>query len=170
MVGNKCGKVKVAIKIDDCKSELFIWYTRGSFGPRFINFMSYPENDPNNFILVLKLNYVQKISRGGWSGFGMETVGIHPNECGVLNGHPNKIPTNEMLGDVVKNCPLLTYSALYNVQPRYLHMVLLLLLPPQKEPYKLNFPWKYADKYESWWSNIKISSVHSPFPSVLGTR
>ena len=37
-------------------------------------------------------------------GFGMETVGIHPNEFGVLNGHPNKIPTNEMLGDVVKNC------------------------------------------------------------------
>ena len=24
MVGNKCGKVKVATKIDDCKSELFI--------------------------------------------------------------------------------------------------------------------------------------------------
>ena len=23
MVGNKCGKVKVAIKIDDCKSEFF---------------------------------------------------------------------------------------------------------------------------------------------------
>ena len=66
--------------------------------------MSYPENDPNNFILVLKLNYVQKISRGGWSGFGMVTVGIHPNDFGFLNGHPNKIPTNEMLGDVVKNC------------------------------------------------------------------
>ena len=66
--------------------------------------MSYLENDPNNFILVLKLNHVKKISRGGWSGFGMETVGIHPNDFGVLNGHPNKIPTNEMLGDVVKNC------------------------------------------------------------------
>ena len=70
-----------------------------------INFMSYLGNVPNNFILVLKLNYVKKISRGGWSGFGMETVGIHPNDFGVLNGHPNKIPTNEMLGDVVKNCP-----------------------------------------------------------------
>ena len=34
----------------------------------------------------------------------MVTVGIHPNEFGVLNGHPNKIPTNEMLGDVVQNC------------------------------------------------------------------
>ena len=66
--------------------------------------MSYLENDPNNFILVLKLNHVKKISRGGWSGFGTETVGIHPNEFGVLNGHPNKIPTNEMLGDVVQNC------------------------------------------------------------------
>ena len=63
--------------------------------------MLYLKNDPNNFILVLKENYVKKISRGGWSGFGMETVGIHPNECGVLNGHPNKIPTNEMLGGVV---------------------------------------------------------------------
>ena len=37
----------------------------------------------------------------GWSGFGMETVGIHPNDFGVLNGHPNKIPTNEMSGGVV---------------------------------------------------------------------
>ena len=36
-----------------------------------------------------------------WSGFGMETVGIHPNDFGVLNGNPNKIPTNEMLGGVV---------------------------------------------------------------------
>ena len=68
--------------------------------------MSYLENDPNNFILVLKLNHVKKISRGRWSGVGTETVGIHPNEHGVLNGHPNKIPTSEMLGDVVQNCPL----------------------------------------------------------------
>ena len=45
--------------------------------------------------------YVKQILRGGWSGFGMETVGIHPNDFGVLNGHPNKIPTNEMLGGVV---------------------------------------------------------------------
>ena len=94
-------KVKVAITTDDCKSVLFIWYTQGSFAPRFIYFMLYLKNDPNNFILVLKLNYVKKISRGGWSGFGMETVGIHPNDFGVLNGHPNKIPTNEMLGGVV---------------------------------------------------------------------
>ena len=70
--------------------------------------MSYLENDPNNFILVLRLNHVKKISRGGWSGFGMETVGIHPNDFRVLNGHPNKIPTNEVLGDVVKNCLLKT--------------------------------------------------------------
>ena len=27
-------------------------------------------------------------------------VGIYPNDFGVLNGHPNKIPTNEMLGGV----------------------------------------------------------------------
>ena len=54
MVGNKCGKVKDAITTDDCKSVLFIWYTQGSFGPRFIYFMLYLKNDPNNFILVLK--------------------------------------------------------------------------------------------------------------------
>ena len=47
----------------------------------------------------------QKNLEGGWSGFGMATVGIHPNDFWVLNGHPNKIPTNEMLGDVVNNCP-----------------------------------------------------------------
>ena len=35
-----------------------------------------------------------------------KNVGIHPNKFGVLNGHPNKIPTSEMLGDVVQNCPL----------------------------------------------------------------
>ena len=63
--------------------------------------MLYLKNDPKDFILVLKLNYVKKISRGGWLGIGMETVGIHPNDFGVLNGHPNKIQTNEMLGGVV---------------------------------------------------------------------
>ena len=36
--------------------------------------------------------------RGGWSGFGMETVGIHPNDFDL---DPNKIPT----GGVVQNCP-----------------------------------------------------------------
>ena len=35
--------------------------------------------------------------RGGWSGFGMETVGIHPNDFDL---DPNKIPT----GGVVQNC------------------------------------------------------------------
>ena len=77
--------------------------------------MSYLENDPNNFILVLKLNYVKKITRGGWSGFGVETVGIHPNEFGILNAHPNKIPTHEILGDVVQNCHVWQYSAVCSV-------------------------------------------------------
>ena len=36
--------------------------------------------------------------RGGWSGFGMATVGIHPNDFDL---DPNKIPT----GGVVQNCP-----------------------------------------------------------------
>ena len=30
-----------------------------------------------------------------------QIFGIHPNDCGVLNGHPNKIPTNEMSGGIV---------------------------------------------------------------------
>ena len=40
---------------------------------------------------------------------------------------------------------------------------------PTKKCHTMNFLWKYADKYESWCSNIIISSVHSPFPRVLGT-
>ena len=39
----------------------------------------------------------QKIMRDGWSGFGMATVGIHPNDFDL---DPNKIPT----GGVVQNC------------------------------------------------------------------
>ena len=39
----------------------------------------------------IEIELSPKISRGGWSGFGMETVGIHPNDFGVLNGHPNKL-------------------------------------------------------------------------------
>ena len=35
--------------------------------------------------------------RGGWSGFEMVTVGIHPNDFDL---NPNKIPP----GDVVQNC------------------------------------------------------------------
>ena len=50
------------------------------------------------------MNWVQKIARGGWSGFGMVTVGIDPNTFEVLNGHPNKIPTDKILGGVVQNC------------------------------------------------------------------
>ena len=50
------------------------------------------------------MNLVQKIARGGWSGFGMATVGIDPNTFEVLNGHPNKIPTDKILGGVVQNC------------------------------------------------------------------
>ena len=35
----------------------------------------------------------------------MATVGIDPNTFEVLNGHPNKIPTDKILGGVVQNCP-----------------------------------------------------------------
>ena len=48
----------------------------------------------------------------GWSGFGTATVGIDPNTFEVLNGHPNKIPTDKILGGVVQNC-----LASFNVQP-----------------------------------------------------
>ena len=40
----------------------------------------------------------QKILRGGWSGIGMATVGIHPTD---LELDPTKIPP----GGVVQNCP-----------------------------------------------------------------
>ena len=53
------------------------------------------------FHFGIEITVSQKNLEGGWSGFGMATVGIHPNDFWVLNGHPNKIPTNEMLGDVV---------------------------------------------------------------------
>ena len=51
-----------------------------------------------------KINQVKKINRGGWTGFGTATVGIDPNTFEVLNGHPTKIPTDEILGGVVQNC------------------------------------------------------------------
>ena len=58
-----------------------------------------------HLFLVQKINQVQKINRGGWTGFGTATVGIDPNTFEVLNGHPTKIPTDEILGGVVQNCP-----------------------------------------------------------------
>ena len=57
-----------------------------------------------HLFLVLKINGVKKIARGGWPGFGMVTVGMDPNTFEVLNGHPNKIPTYKILGGVVQNC------------------------------------------------------------------
>ena len=39
----------------------------------------------------------QQNHEGGWSGFGMATIGIYPNDFDL---HPNKIPT----GGVVQNC------------------------------------------------------------------
>ena len=40
----------------------------------------------------------QQNHEGGWSGIGMATVGIHPNDFDL---YPNKIPP----GRVVQNCP-----------------------------------------------------------------
>ena len=57
-----------------------------------------------HLFLVQKINQVKKINRGGWTGFGTATVGIDPNTFEVLNGHPNKIPTDKILGGVVQNC------------------------------------------------------------------
>ena len=66
-----------------------------------------------HLFLVQKMKRVKQIARGGWSGFGMVTVGIDPNTFEVLNGHPTKIPTDRILGGVVQNCQsLLIISAL----------------------------------------------------------
>ena len=53
--------------------------------------------------LVQKMMRVKQITRGGWSGIGTATVGIDPNTFEVLIGHPTKIPTDRILGDVVQN-------------------------------------------------------------------
>ena len=44
----------------------------------------------------------QQNHEGGWSGIGMATVGIHPNDFDL---YPNKIPP----GRVVQNCPYIAY-------------------------------------------------------------
>ena len=49
-------------------------------------------------------NEASQTNSEGWFGFGMATVGIDPNTFEVLNGHPTKIPTDEILGGVVQNC------------------------------------------------------------------
>ena len=33
---------------------------------------------------------------------------------------------------------------------------------PKREPWRLSFPCTYAERYNSWWSNICVSSVQSP--------
>ena len=50
-------------------------------------------------------NEASQTNSEGWFGFGMATVGIDPNTFEVLIGHPTKIPTDRILGDVVQNCP-----------------------------------------------------------------
>ena len=67
-------------------------------------FGRYLENELTSFLSVLQINWVNKILRGGWSGFGMVPVGIHPTSIGILNGHPTKIPPDKILGGVVQNC------------------------------------------------------------------
>ena len=66
--------------------------------------MSFEMVAPQIFFLVLKINEVKEITRGGWLGFGMVTVGIDPTSITILNGHPTKIPPDQILGGVVKNC------------------------------------------------------------------
>ena len=62
--------------------------------------------------LVQKINQVKEITRGGWSGFGTETVGIDPTNIEFLNGHPTKIPPDKILGGVVQNCHYLIFTFL----------------------------------------------------------
>ena len=47
----------------------------------------------------------QQNHEGGWSGIGMATVGIHPNDFDL---YPNKIPP----GRVVQNCHLCVKTSL----------------------------------------------------------
>ena len=49
----------------------------------------------------------QQNHEGGWSGIGMATVGIHPNDFDL---YPNKMPP----GRVVQNCPGGIINALLN--------------------------------------------------------
>ena len=56
--------------------------------------------------LVQKKWYVQKIPRGGWSGFGTALIWIDPNYFGSLCSNPNKIQTNDMVGGVIYFCLL----------------------------------------------------------------
>ena len=70
-------------------------------------FGRYLENELTSFLSVLQINWVNKILRGGWSGFGMVTVGMDPTSITILNGHPTKIPPDKILGGVVQNCPRL---------------------------------------------------------------
>ena len=44
---------------------------------------------------------------GGWPGFGMATVGIHPNDFDL---NPNKIPT----GGVVQNSLLVSFPGIFD--------------------------------------------------------
>ena len=48
--------------------------------------------------------------RGGWSGFGMVTVGIHPTDFEL---NPTKIPP----GGVVQNCLVLHKKHVFVVHP-----------------------------------------------------
>ena len=47
----------------------------------------------------------QQNHEGGWSGIGMATVGIHPNDFDL---YPNKIPP----GRVVQNCLYINHTLL----------------------------------------------------------
>ena len=53
----------------------------------------------------------QQNHKGGWSGIGMATVGIHPNDFDL---YPNKIPP----GRVVQNCPF-SYIKIYLMVSKY---------------------------------------------------
>ena len=51
-------------------------------------------------------------------GFGTVTVGIVPNTFEVLIGHPNKIPTDKLLGGVVQNLSATLWSKGFDVGPQ----------------------------------------------------
>ena len=52
----------------------------------------------------------QQNHEGGWSGIGMATVGIHPNDFDL---YPNKIPPGRVVQNCRKNCECCHHHSLF---------------------------------------------------------
>ena len=56
--------------------------------------------------LVLKINQVKEITRGGWSGFGTAWGGMDPTDFNVNWTHPTKNPPTTIYGAIVQKCQI----------------------------------------------------------------